>query len=225
MRANHWREICRNGLQEGRQARQGTVRTEGRDWYETCLQAADKRVELSDPGAGPGEETTFMACGQPSQPGKITGELASPTKLRDVVITTGVCEVGCAGAKGEMSFQRLEGHLGWIDKEKGEVGLDLSPEKTAPEQEPLLADFACAGGPPPNDLRGSFVVGWTGNVGQTGAKGEWEFGLHESLEGGETDVPLNYVFKEGVLVSGTPITINKFTVSNVVLPKGVEIKP
>ncbi len=175
-----------------------------------AFKAFDKRIELATPELEP-----FIACGEPSKPGKITGELTSPTTIGDVIITAGNCEVGCTNSKGKLQIGPLSGQLGWINQEQGEVGFDLSGEDGHP-----IARFLCG---VEQVIRGSLVAGWTGNVNVEKGKGERHFGLYESLEGGEPDMP-SLLTSRGAEEVEEPITVAALSVAKLTLPKGVEIK-
>ncbi len=178
-----------------------------------ALKGFAKRIEMTVPGPENIEPEPLIACGEPSKPSKETGELTSPTTIVFNIVGGG-CEVGCDNAQGKTTFSTLEGHLGWINQEADEVGIEFQP------QNPESGVVACQKG---NwHIYGKLVARWTGNTNVEAGKGEMQFVGFPALEGGEAESLI-----EDDIATGReeePVTIKQFAVVKIGLPKGVEIK-
>jgi hypothetical protein len=115
------------------------------------------------------------------------------------------CTTGGA-AEGTIETTEMTGTLGYISREKHEVGVDFTGEGG------VLASFQC-GSEPPVTIRGSAIAKVTGDVNKMSSKNDLTFEEKEGVqvpsafEGGPLDVPIAEI--GGEEVPGTISAVEK----------------
>ena len=178
-----------------------------------ALKGFAKRIEMTVPGPENIEPEPLIACGEPSKPSKETGELTSPTTIVFNIVGGG-CEVGCDNAQGKTTFSTLEGHLGWINQEADEVGIEFQPAKPRkrsgrmPERQLAHIRQACGSLDRKHQRRGGQRRNAVRRLPGARRRRSRRPSRMTSPRGAEEE----------------PVTIKQFAVVKIGLPKGVEIK-